>query len=673
MADNKVSIELTIEDVAAMKSLENFSKKINRATKDTTDFGKKADESFKKSGDSAKGLFKELSNGASSGFGELVKGVTIANLATSAITGLATGIKNFVADSVGAAMAQENAMNRLAAALRRAGEYSKEAMFDLHGYALEMQNTTVHGDEAILNQLAFAKSLGLTNQQAKELVEGAVQLSAALGMNLESAVKNLGKTYSGLAGELGEALPSIRTLSAESMKAGGAIRLVNEQFAGAAQAEMETYHGVVSSLNSAYVTMQEELGFLVTRNETFKASLSALSSATNGLANMFKDLGSIINGTEFDQAQIIENLNAQSTVFAQLTDRIAAYQNQISKFESGDMGWFEKLGFDVDSARKKITELTAEQSKLIDLMNTAQASSNAVESAVAQETDAKTLQAREQLYAQLQYLQTEHAAWELEQEILKQEITEENFQIELERFVAMEQEKINAKYLAEEEKNKLIEDSVARQLATESTATKKSLEIQKASVEAEKKMKQQQVVLEQQKQAAMAGAALAGLHLLGTIAKDGSKEQFLIQKAAAIASAAIASKVAYMQALAFPPGPPATIPTASWVAAAGAASVAAITASAIKGFATGGIVDSNRRQGDQNIIRVNGGEAVLTQSQQQRFMDIANGVGSAEGGNMEEIIERVIEAIESRPTIISIDGREIARSVKEQKEMGFVL
>lgn len=671
MADNKVSIELTIEDVAAMKSLENFSKKINRATKDTTDFGKKADDAFKKGGDSAKGMFKELSDGASVGFGELVKGVTIANLASSAIVGVAQGIKAFVADSVGAAMEQENAVNRLAAALRRSGQYSEEAMASLQGFALEMQNTTVHGDEAIINQLAFAKSLGLTNTQAKDLVGAAVQLSAALGMNLESAVKNLGKSYSGLSGELGEALPALRTLSAESMKAGGAIRLVNEQFAGAAQAEMNTYAGVVSSLGSSYTTMQEELGFLITRNDAFKASLVALSNAASGLGNLFKDLGTIINGTAPDQAQQLENLNAQSIAYAQLTDRIEAYRSQLSRFDSGEMGWFEKIGFDADTARENISKLSSEQEKLIGLMAQVKNLEAVNEVDGPREADKKQLEARAALYAQLQNIQTEHAAWEAEQALLKREITEENFALELESYIAIEQEKINAKYLAEEEKNKIMEDSVAKQIATETTATKKMFEIQKSTVEAEKRLKQQQVQLEQQTSAARLGVMGAAANLAAVIAKDGSREQFLIQKAAALAQAVVAMNLASSMALASPPGPPTTIPIAAWAKAAGMINIAAIAASTIKGFAMGGIVDSSSKVGDKNVIRVNGGEAVLTETQQQRFMDIANGNGG--NVNVMEELSSLRNELRNLVVSISIDGREIARSVKEQKDMGFQL
>lgn len=77
---------------------------------------------------------------------------------------------------------------------------------------------------------------------------------------------------------------------------------------------------------------------------------------------------------------------------------------------------------------------------------------------------------------------------------------------------------------------------------------------------------------------------------------------------------------------------PGNIAAIASTAAALAAAFAAVPA-----FAQGGIVDSNSTIGDRNIIRVNGGEAVLTKSQQATLWKLLDGQNSmmTKGGSIE--------------------------------------
>ena len=69
-----------------------------------------------------------------------------------------------------------------------------------------------------------------------------------------------------------------------------------------------------------------------------------------------------------------------------------------------------------------------------------------------------------------------------------------------------------------------------------------------------------------------------------------------------------------------------------------AATIFGIFASLPK-FAEGGIV-SGISTGDRNLVRVNGGEMILTTAQQQRLFNILNGKGgAASGGNVRFVID----------------------------------
>lgn len=73
-----------------------------------------------------------------------------------------------------------------------------------------------------------------------------------------------------------------------------------------------------------------------------------------------------------------------------------------------------------------------------------------------------------------------------------------------------------------------------------------------------------------------------------------------------------------------------------WIAFAisGAATLATVIGQ-LKGYASGGIVDSPYTTGDRNLIRVNGGEMVLTKSQQSNlFSMLQHGTNGNGGGNV---------------------------------------
>lgn len=124
-----------------------------------------------------------------------------------------------------------------------------------------LQKNTRFGDEAIIAQQAYLASLDLSEQQIKDTISASVDLAAATGMTLESAVMNTSKTLSGMAGELGEKLgPAFRELTPEALKAGDGIKFIAEQFAGQAQSDAESFGGKLDQMKNAAGDAAEALG-----------------------------------------------------------------------------------------------------------------------------------------------------------------------------------------------------------------------------------------------------------------------------------------------------------------------------------------------------------------------------------------------------------------------------
>ena len=182
----------------------------------------------------------------------------------------ATGLISVVKNSIDAFSQQEIAEKKLSQAF-------KGSTSALLAQASAMQKVTVFGDEAIIMQQAFLASIGMSEKQIKKILPVAADLAAATGMTLESAVRNTAKTFSGLAGELGELVPQLRDLTPEAMKAGQAVEVMGELFGGAAEAEADTFSGSMQQLQNIMGDMGEQIG-------------STFAPAIMAVVDGFKDL-----------------------------------------------------------------------------------------------------------------------------------------------------------------------------------------------------------------------------------------------------------------------------------------------------------------------------------------------------------------------------------------------
>ena len=165
----------------------------------------------------------------------------------------AQGLVSGIQASLDAYGKQELAEKKLSTAL---GFTSQKLL----NQASALQQVSIFGDEATIAQMAFLASIGMTEDRIRTVIPVAMDLAEATGMSLESAVRNTAKTYSGLAGELGELVPQLRELTAEELKAGGAVAVMSQLFAGSASASADTYSGRVTQLWNDLGDLSEEIG-----------------------------------------------------------------------------------------------------------------------------------------------------------------------------------------------------------------------------------------------------------------------------------------------------------------------------------------------------------------------------------------------------------------------------
>lgn len=255
MAENRIEVEIVLDDGSIQKGFGNIAKK-----------GKKHGE------DAGKNF-----------------GAGFAKAAGAAIAVAAAATVAFLKKAIDAAIIQEQAITDLNTALKNAGSFSDEASESFQKMAAEIERTTKFGDELILSQTALARNFVKTNEEAENLVKAAVDLSAATGLTLDSSIKNLGKTLSGLAGELGESVPLIRTLTVEQLKAGEAVTLLGKAFKGTAAAQVKTFGGAIAQTSNAFGTLLENVGLVITRSPAVIEVITQTTKKFNELAKAVQE------------------------------------------------------------------------------------------------------------------------------------------------------------------------------------------------------------------------------------------------------------------------------------------------------------------------------------------------------------------------------------------------
>ena len=230
----------------------------------------------------------KIGQGVSKGISKkskLIAGAVAAGLAVAA-TAAAAKFKDIIFDGIAAAQAQDEAIQKLNASLRNTGNFSEQTSKSLQEFASGLQAVTTFGDEVILDQLAFAQAMGASVDQSKGIVAAATDMSAALGMDFNSAVRNISRTLGGYGGELSEIIPSLKNLTKEQLQSGAAIDLLAAKYQGFSQAQAKTFSGAMDQLRNVFGDLSEKIGESVVTSDVF---IRLINTATQAVDNFIKN------------------------------------------------------------------------------------------------------------------------------------------------------------------------------------------------------------------------------------------------------------------------------------------------------------------------------------------------------------------------------------------------
>jgi hypothetical protein len=580
----------------------------------------------------------------------------------------------FAKESVAAYSEQEDALNRLGQALRASGDSSKQSVDDLASFADELERTSRESGEAIIAQLAYTKSLGASNDATKQIVQAAANLSATFGGSLETNVALLGKTLQGTSGKLANLVPELRSLTAEQLKAGDAAEIINSKFAGAAASQIDTYSGRINRLGNAYEDVQKQIGGLIANNSLLNSALELITEAFDEATQKISDYRIEQERSKNGFQESEESLTQLSREYENLTEKIEALQSKGDALPGGldslDTSRLQLFSKQLAALETQINNAAIE----VKVNDIKAALNNATEGGKTEVVDQEILNARaklneeilnldRQLALEKQNILEESANATIENDLIRQQeelqrITDFSIaKAELD-FQLREQEIIRLQE-GEDEKLALRKLYGEKELALEKIKNDSRIKSLNATREAERKSSAERIALQQATASTITGIVGAAANLSVLLTREGSKEQFYIQKAAALAQAIVATNLAMAMANTVPP--PGNIAAIAAAKANGAIAISGIVASTLKGFQEGGIIGGEGQGAtngpDNTIFKGRKGEMVLTAEDQSMLL---NGIRNGSLGGGGDIVIQIGEEV-------------VFRAVRNQIKKGYKL
>lgn len=161
--------------------------------------------------------------------------------------------------AVKAASDQEKAEKQLEAAIKATGHSIDEYGQKLKNAAGEIQALSTFGDEALMPIMSLGLNMGVGAEQIERVTKGAIGLSKALDMDLNTAMKNVALATNGEFTMLQRYVPELRKATTQSERL-AIVTKVMQQGWEQAQAETDTLQGSLTQLWNDFGDLAEVVG-----------------------------------------------------------------------------------------------------------------------------------------------------------------------------------------------------------------------------------------------------------------------------------------------------------------------------------------------------------------------------------------------------------------------------
>ncbi len=219
----------------------------------------------------------KTTGGLGGAFSKFTVGLAAAGIGIAAFT-------SFLRSAFAAAKEQELAIAALDAQLKGLGAASIGVSQALQAQASALQNVSLEGDETIIKAQATIAIFTKEEEEIKALTAAALDLSAALGLSLESSAQLLGKTLGSATNALSRYGVAVEGAVGSTERFSSLMEGLSK-FTGAAEASVNTFAGQVDLLSRNLFDAAENMAEVITKNDDL---LAALKRSNKELARLNK-------------------------------------------------------------------------------------------------------------------------------------------------------------------------------------------------------------------------------------------------------------------------------------------------------------------------------------------------------------------------------------------------
>lgn len=603
----------------------------------------------------------------------------VANLASSAVmsafsalNSAISGTVSFIKDSANEAAEAEENFNNLRIALRSAGVVSDAAAEQFASFAGSIQETTKFSDDAVLSAATLIQQMGkLSEEGLEEATKAAVDLSAALGIDLQTAATLVGKAANGEVGSFKKYGVAIKEGKDIAETFANTLDALNSKFGGTAAAQVKTFAGAQAQLANQFGELQEAVGNIIIQNPALIKLTQGLTVAFVGLTDWVTQnkqaLTNLISGALIfvvdALALTIQSVQILTLGFLKLTEVYLTTQRaigSIAQYVPGAIGATAKLTNAVADAMLPKIRAAMEgiagpvenlRQGLVNVSNSMAEASKAQESAAVRATQASIQSVDAIISKQGELTEAQARKAEEDRQKKSQEIMDE---------IAMEQQK-NQMLAAEDQY------ANAEEISRRQETIAKLMESEELSSKQKQDLKKKEVDFARQLDEKRKADQLATLNYISSLQQAKSKELQVIGKAAAMTTATIDGIVAVQKALsAFPP--PFNFIAAGLVGTATAANLARIAGVEL---ATGITEVPAGYPNDTFPAKLTSGERVVDAGTNQDLKAyLAQG-----GGGSRDILEAILARISNLETNVTVNvgNKAIVDEVREGIRAGRVI
>ncbi len=236
----KATIKITSDTKEAESGLDKVSAKINQ---------------FSNSNKQSLGSLQRFNNSIVSA----TKSFGAVGVAVGAAVGAIKKVNEVIKETTDLYKVQATAERQLEVAAKNNPYLNGTSVVQLKAFASELQSFSTVGDETILQFMSQLAAAGRTQTEIQNIMAAALDVSADGMMSLDAAVSALNKTFSGTAGQLGNQITAIKSLTKEELQSGKAVEIIANQFKGMAK-ETAELTGTSEQLKNAIGDYKELLG-----------------------------------------------------------------------------------------------------------------------------------------------------------------------------------------------------------------------------------------------------------------------------------------------------------------------------------------------------------------------------------------------------------------------------